>query len=264
MSKKIELVCAYTGEKFLKDKREYDRQVRNGKTLFYKDRESAWLASKEKLTKPFVEKACLNCSKVFSVRDLKKSSNFCCRGCCSSFKWKEFKKTEKYSEFQKKVSEKSKLSASLKPKKKYKCVICDSNFFTRKKTCSKECHAKLVSINSSSNPNCGGETNYKRYIYNDILMDSSWEVDLAKWLDSQNIKWIRDKKVYFTWKDSTGKTKRYHPDFYLTDLDIYLDPKNKFLMEKDKEKLDFVRKEYKVTILAGKTKEIIKELQLLK
>lgn len=114
MGKQIELICAYTGEKFLKDKREYDRQIRNGKTLFYKDRETAWLASKEKKTKPFIEKSCLNCEKIFSVRDLKKSSNFCCHGCCSSYKWKEFKKTEKYSDFQKKVGEKSKLLAGKK------------------------------------------------------------------------------------------------------------------------------------------------------
>ena len=66
--------------------------------------------------------------------------------------------------------------------------------------------------------------------YNGVWFDSSWEVIVAESLDENNIEWIRPK-CGFVWKD----TRRYYPDFYLPAYDIYLDPKNPYLQEKDKE-----------------------------
>ena len=103
-----------------------------------------------------------------------------------------------------------------------------------------------MSVNSTKNPNCGGETNYKKYKYNDIWMDSSWEVNIAKWLDVNNIKWIRDRKINFIWTDINGIKRRYYPDFYLPEHNLYLDPKNKYKLEKDRDKISRVIYENKI------------------
>ena len=70
------------------------------------------------------------------------------------------------------------------------------------------------------------------------MLESSWEVRVAEKLDELNIKWTRPKPI--SWIDSLGKTRLYYPDFYLSDRNIYLDPKNPYCMEQDKEKMRVV------------------------
>lgn len=72
----------------------------------------------------------------------------------------------------------------------------------------------------------------------EVLLESSWEVDVATFLIDADIKWIRPK--FIKWTDSTGKTRRYFPDFYLPDHNLYVDPKNPYCMERDKEKMNAV------------------------
>lgn len=62
--------------------------------------------------------------------------------------------------------------------------------------------------------------------YNGILLDSTWELILAKRLDSLNVKWIRPKPI--KWKDSDGVFHNYFPDFYLEKYDLYIDTKNPY------------------------------------
>lgn len=52
---------------------------------------------------------------------------------------------------------------------------------------------------------------------------------VAKELDENQIKWERPS--YFIWKDDTGNEHRYYPDFYLPEYNVYLDPKNDYLIE---------------------------------
>ena len=60
--------------------------------------------------------------------------------------------------------------------------------------------------------------------YNGILLDSSWELALAKRLDFLNIVWERPLPI--KWTDEDNIEHNYFPDFYLPEYDIYLDPKN--------------------------------------
>lgn len=146
------------------------------------------------------------------------------------------------------------------------CTICNKsfiNYFNPRKTCSKTCYKTLLQKNSRKNPHCGGETNFKRYKYKNILMDSSWEVELAKWLDHNNIKWIRSRKLLLWWTDKQGNKRRYYPDFYLPKYDIYLDPKNTYLQQKDQLKLKQVVKENNITLIYGSNEKIYNQLQNL-
>lgn len=73
-----------------------------------------------------------------------------------------------------------------------------------------------------------------------VLLDSSWEEVLAKRLDELNIDWIRPKPL--RWKDKMGNHHNYFPDFYLTEYDIYLDPKNPYAKIVQAEKLEIITK----------------------
>jgi hypothetical protein len=144
-----------------------------------------------------------------------------------------------------------------------KCNVCkiDLKYEIRyNKTCSKKCLSVLLNDINTKNPNCGGETNYKKFIYKNIYMNSSWEVDIAMFMDENNIVWRRSKEIKFLWIDKNKNIRRYYPDFYLPEFDIYLDPKNKYLMIKDSYKLKKVIKKNNIKIISGSKPHIIKYL----
>lgn len=63
----------------------------------------------------------------------------------------------------------------------------------------------------------------KKVEYNGILLDSSWEVEVAKYLDSNNIKWERPKiGLEYEWN---GVKRLYYPDFYLPEYNMYIEVK---------------------------------------
>lgn len=70
---------------------------------------------------------------------------------------------------------------------------------------------------------------------------------MADHLTSKGIEWVRPKSI--PWVDGTGKKRRYYPDFYIPAQDLYLDPKNPRVMERDKEKLAAVSQ--KINLLVG-------------
>jgi len=73
-------------------------------------------------------------------------------------------------------------------------------------------------------------------VYQGVLLDSKWELELAKRLDDLHIDWIRPDPI--EWIDEKGLVRNYFPDFYLPDYDLYLDPKNPYACEVQKDKID--------------------------
>lgn len=147
-------------------------------------------------------------------------------------------------------------------------MVCNTPFKAKyrkqkNKTCGKQCGRVLQSRLARENPNCGGETNYKRYVYNDITMDSAWEVEIAQWMDAHQVKWTRSRKMMFHWTDETGAKRRYYPDFYLPDHNVYLDPKNKYLIEKDRYKILAAQRENGITIIWGLRETLFAYLEAL-
>lgn len=78
--------------------------------------------------------------------------------------------------------------------------------------------------------------------YNGVLMDSTWELELAKRLDELKIKWSRPDPI--PWIDEEGITHNYFPDFYLEDYDIFLDPKNPHALKVQKKKIKMLLEQY--------------------
>lgn len=72
-----------------------------------------------------------------------------------------------------------------------------------------------------------------------VMLDSSWEVALAKRLDEINVLWIRPQTP-MVWIDSEGQSRHYFPDFYLPEYDLYLDPKNPVAFKAQEEKIDWL------------------------
>lgn len=70
--------------------------------------------------------------------------------------------------------------------------------------------------------------------YNGVWFDSRWEEQVARSLDAEGVKWERPRRG-FVWSDDGRK---YYPDFYLPEFDIYLDPKNSYLQRKDAVKIE--------------------------
>lgn len=92
----------------------------------------------------------------------------------------------------------------------------------------------------------GGKNYRKTFEYNGVILESSYELLLAKELDKNNIKWIRPKRL--KWVDDLGKQRHYTPDFYLPEHDIYLDPKNDYLIKIDSVKVRLCSIQNSVTI----------------
>jgi len=58
-----------------------------------------------------------------------------------------------------------------------------------------------------------------------VIMDSNWEVAMANRLDELDINWHRDPEMKLEYETRSGRKKNYIPDFYLPDLDIYVEVK---------------------------------------
>lgn len=100
----------------------------------------------------------------------------------------------------------------------------------------------------------GGITQSRWIEYNGKRLGSSYELELAKSLDESGINWDTCTKIKYT--DPNGKSRTYTPDVYLVDYDVYLDPKNDFLINNvnpamgftDSEKIKLVCEQNNITV----------------
>jgi hypothetical protein len=92
----------------------------------------------------------------------------------------------------------------------------------------------------------GGTNRRKTFLYKNVILESSYELKVAKELDNNGILWERPKR--FHWIDNFGIKHHYTPDFYLLDYDLYLDPKNDYLIKKDKDKIERVQNQNNIKI----------------
>jgi hypothetical protein len=79
--------------------------------------------------------------------------------------------------------------------------------------------------------------------YNGVMLDSTWELALAIRLDQLGIKWVRPDPI--EWVDECGIIHNYFPDFYLTDHDIFLDPKNPIAYRVQEKKINCLKDQIK-------------------
>lgn len=103
--------------------------------------------------------------------------------------------------------------------------------------------------------NLGGVRQSKWIKYNGKTLGSSYELEVVQDLDQNGIEWDTCKK--FNYIDPFGKVRSYTPDIYLPGYNVYLDPKNDFLLNninpslgfEDQEKIKRVESQNNIRII---------------
>lgn len=160
-------------------------------------------------------KVCRVCSSQITFK--RRENVFCSQSCAASFNNKGVVRNPN--------GNIKSLNQTIAKFKIVKCKICNTESWQLKSyirnTCSDKCHHELISLNTRGRT--GGST--KQYIsYIDstdtaVWLDSSWELKIANELDKNGVMWTRPESFLL----SNGR--RYTPDFYLNDYQIFLDPK---------------------------------------
>lgn len=91
---------------------------------------------------------------------------------------------------------------------------------------------------------------YESNIAGKVYLDSSYELEYAKYLDSKNVKWKKNR-IKFPYLFE-GKERFYIPDFYLIDSDEFVETKG---YKTDKDEAKWKSFPYKLTVLFKKELE---------
>ena len=123
----------------------------------------------------------------------------------------------------------------------YKCHHCNTTFWKlqhQQKCCSIECRDSIRSLNKCRKNHI---SYFSRYDNKIVDLQSTWELKIAEWLDSNNIIWSRPSKRIKWQCPTTNLYKTYLPDFYLVMHEQYLDVKNPIKMLQDNIKLEQIK-----------------------
>ena len=221
-------------------------------------------ANKEKYNQN--PKLCKNCSTELPYSS--RANIFCSSTCSATYNNKHRVLSEETKDILRKTLAQNKKPIIKKLTRVSRCNNCGKYFPGDRKTCSAACHSKILSNTAKNNPKMGGNKNtrahgwYTSIFAGTVWLESSYELKVANELDNNNIKWTRPPYLPY------DVSKKYFPDFYLIDFDVYLDPKNDYLIEQDKDKINSVVEQNNVRVLVlPKNKltwdEILKEIQLL-
>lgn len=263
--------CDYCKSEFKKNKGHYTYNVKNNISNCCSN------LCRSLIKGTVIKTNCLNCNKqIFTQASARKryinGGRFCTSTCAASY---NNKKRPPMSDSQKKkissTLKKKYISGELKPRKYFNnqnskytniiyinCSQCNKLFIRAKskprKTCSRECAIKASTSRTYLNGSRKTIKYFNKYQLKNVTLESSWELDIAKYLDSKNIIWLRPDPM--KWIDDKNVLHMYYPDFYLIKYNTYLDPKNPYCMKLDEEKMYKISQ--KVNIIYGDIK-IIKD-----
>jgi len=171
---------------------------------------------------------CLKCNAPFDSYSKWCIKKFCSRTCANSRIKTEAAK--------KQLSDKMVGISSYTKIKYCNCEICNIPFLWTSvaKGSKRHCDNPLCFTQFKYNVRQGkvggfkpNSTRVHRSIYNGYQMDSGAELVFAQLCDLNNIKWIKNKDVFFEFNYPTGKLGKYYPDFYLPHLGRWIEIKGK-------------------------------------
>lgn len=108
------------------------------------------------------------------------------------------------------------------------------------------------SMRMNLDPNCNWGKSYKGGYYKDVYMRSSWERSFAEKLDKNNIKWKYEPKVI---ELNLSHKKRYIPDFYLPEFDLWIEIKPEYYIN---QQLFEVKQKFEEIV--GRTLHILQDI----
>ena len=165
-----------------------------------------------------------------------KNNTFCNNSCCATYSNK-LRPAGHLSRTQNNKSRSLKLSKPLKIKQfnskpKYTkisfCCYCGKCFSGDRRTCSNECYINHMSKLGNDRAKHFRPVNRTKIIYKDQVLGSTYELAVCISLDANNIKWSIPNGMKY--RDTAGKLHDYYADLYLPDYDVFLDPKNDYLI----------------------------------
>jgi len=110
------------------------------------------------------------------------------------------------------------------------CSMCKKEFFantTTRKFCSNKCSfaGRDLSNNGGLRPGGGRSKNFHHTVKSgEIMYLNREEIRVANFLDSLPINWTRNSKG-FPYVTLEGKNRKFYPDFYIEDYDLYIEYK---------------------------------------
>lgn len=109
------------------------------------------------------------------------------------------------------------------------CQDCKIEFLVKprertRKFCSRKCSNK-----HNYHPTT---TKYTGQEYEGQWFDSGSEVKFVKLLNEHKIKWIKNSTISFPFIDTDNRNRRYFPDFYLPDLNWWVEIKGRYYVRK--------------------------------
>lgn len=223
--------------------------------------------------KKSIVQTCQECSKEFKSL-IKENRKFCSKRCSAIYNNRPRIGVAKSPEVCESISQGMKRYIAATPHRKrresiqqkrckihYKtCTGCNNIFIAAnakknldRKTCCEKCSIEASVRTRTYQNGLRKSTRYFNQFQNkEVLLDSSWEVTVAKALDSARIQWLRPTPL--KWYDSANKMHLYYPDFYLPEIDVYLDPKNPYCMDQDREKMEFFKR--RIVLIFGNIEHI--------
>jgi len=121
-------------------------------------------------------------------------------------------------------------------REKFSASMKGRQWSSERKRAHSEAMRRCVLNGNQKTPSPGGITRgtlFTDRFGNKCYLQGSWEVAVARFFDSEELTWLRNKTGFDYIYE--GKIHRYFPDFYLNDLDCYVEVKG-FETEKDREK----------------------------
>lgn len=159
------------------------------------------------------------------------SGRFCSSKCARGFSTKSKRK-----EINDKVSKS--LTNTGKPKVQITCINCGLNFMVsytnrKRKCCSKKCASVIAGSADKKDTSKmgglregGGKSKVFEYVnkHNQKMFLNKDEIKIAKSLDLSTFTWRRNSKG-FKYLTKKGIERKYFPDFYIEDLNMFLEYK---------------------------------------
>jgi len=138
------------------------------------------------------------------------------------------------------------------------CLCCGKYFrkrIVKRKFCSRKCAGKYIGEHylkgrkvsnstkekllkiASENNNGIIKTKfykiYSPYMEKFVAVQGTYELKYSKYLNENNINWVRSRKISIQYVKEDNVIKNYYPDFYLPQTDEYIEIKGYFFL-KDK------------------------------
>lgn len=215
-----------------------------------------------KKSKGKIETTCSTCNKkIFKHAHVLKNTknNFCSKEC---FKVHRSKYNPMYN---KKTKRKSLISRKKLPKRInlkqhiYCCLECGAQIHW-KTAMYGDGRCKKCAHQGDRGSNFGKTILIKFCSYKNIWFKSSWEANFAKWCDGSEVKWQYEPKAFLL--EINNKKTNYTPDFYLPELDVWVEVKGYWRKDAKEKFIEFKKRcEQKIYLF---NKEKLQEFSIIK